>query len=414
MKERGFTLVEIAIVLLVSSFIFLMVMKAYWLYAQNRAQDRTEISMDRIEAGLMNFYRIHSRYPCPARLDLPATDPQYGLEPANCTDPTFDPAASLGLSNPVTGARDTDGDAINENILIGAVPFRTIEPCIDNPAGPACYKLPLEEAYTYDGWNHKVVYVVSQTLTNAGTFDANRGVISVEDEHRQSVVLPPGSALYALISHGPNGRGAFSENGGLPIQDDCVGYIDKITSLYTMFPPTASGWDEKQNCDHNNEIILSGLVNNTDNNYYDDIVRFISGEKEDPWRTLSVAGDVREMRNNNKGFVGVGDFDPMNKPQAAFHVQGDLQAAEVFSDDLCDTSGTTCFKADFLGGPQTKDMGPGYQNTCAFNQQAITNLENNQVRCDDVYKGGIVAKMCGPTEVMIGYSNKTGVICAPL
>ena len=82
-------------------------------------------------------------------------------------------------------------------------------------------------------------------------------------------------------------------------------------------------------------------------------------------------------------------------------------------------------RPEFLGGdPVTTADGLDFQNTCDNPDQAIVKISNNTVTCGPVFTGALIAGECAkddPTtvgineyEVMVGYSNQTGIVCQRL
>jgi hypothetical protein len=63
-----------------------------------------------------------------------------------------------------------------------------------------------------DGWNHRYTYAVTVPLTNASTFDNDEGAITIRDINDNTVIN--GTAHYVLLSHGEDGKGAYSTGGG--------------------------------------------------------------------------------------------------------------------------------------------------------------------------------------------------------
>lgn len=108
--QRGFTLAEIAIVLLIITILasmFLLPLGGQ-IEARQRAEARDALSD--IETALVGYAIIHGRLPCPT-LTVDLTDPMHGLEPSAsppCTTGTSDgflPWRQLGVS-----ARDPWGN----------------------------------------------------------------------------------------------------------------------------------------------------------------------------------------------------------------------------------------------------------------------------------------------------------------
>ena len=87
-KINGFTLIELSISMLVVGILIVAVLTPYTVWKQNEIRQTTENNLDLVNQALNEFLASNGRYPCPARLDLPRTDPNYGVE-SNC-DPATD------------------------------------------------------------------------------------------------------------------------------------------------------------------------------------------------------------------------------------------------------------------------------------------------------------------------------------
>lgn len=153
--NKGFTLIELSIVLMISGLMAAAGFSAYSAYIKDRkahdAYDRQKV----LAASISNYVTKKSRLPCPADPLLPFTDPNAGRElpdipPASlCTnlklaaDGTcvrFDgTAAPAGMGICKTSGRDTavDPDALPDPILIGAVPYVSIKEGVGLASGAA-------------------------------------------------------------------------------------------------------------------------------------------------------------------------------------------------------------------------------------------------------------------------------------
>ncbi len=145
----------------------------------------TNKKMAAIENALMAFRVANNRIPCPADLTIVEGAANYGVEaaiPGTCSGGT--PAANF-----------TSGTAAE-----GAVPTAT---------------LGLSADFMYDGWGNRFRYAVDTAMTAAGIFSttplgANCGPLTVSDVNGNARST---KAMYAIVSHGANGHGAYTKNG---------------------------------------------------------------------------------------------------------------------------------------------------------------------------------------------------------
>ena len=77
---RGYSLLELAVVIGVAGVLLGSFINAYNLYITHKIRETSQLNADLITSALSNFLVQKGRYPCPARMDLPRTDPNYGVE----------------------------------------------------------------------------------------------------------------------------------------------------------------------------------------------------------------------------------------------------------------------------------------------------------------------------------------------
>ncbi|MDX2074127.1 MAG: prepilin-type N-terminal cleavage/methylation domain-containing protein [Alphaproteobacteria bacterium] len=235
--RRGFTLVEMSVVLVVIAIIAGMGISAGIDALESTRRVATESKLDVIEKALLNFREQYGRLPCPGSATLAATDTNYGVEAANlgtCTGGT--PAATYVTVGSPTG------------IPSGAVPVRT---------------LGLPNEFMVDGWGGKFHYEVAPAMTADGAFSVTQPgdacPITVVDHSGANMPL---SSVYALVSYGKNGIGAYGK-GGAQQTGGTAGAAEQTNIRTTTNTPTIRV--------KNGASGARGTAG-----YYDDIVRFKS------------------------------------------------------------------------------------------------------------------------------------------
>ena len=384
-SQSGFTVIELAIVLIIFGMFTSTLALAYTLYIGSQAKDNTIEAISETELAILEFQLDMRRYPCPANINLGPNDPNFGLEDCALAAP------------PPVGGRDVDEDGNPELVMIGGIPFRTLVQTVGADQGGSYV-----EKYGFDGWNRKITYAVTQNLTNTETYDVSNGAIEIMDEMRISMLDEPGTAHFVLISHGRNGKGGYSRNGNRV--DNCAVGLQRQQDIDAgIFVPP----DETTNCQFTDATFLDGLRNDTDRDYNDDIVKGSISLAPDIWvfgedGVIDEAGNLqRQIFNTNDGNVGIG----IDTPQQSVHVSGDIQAFEVHAQSLCDAFGTDCMNPEALGG-ELEDMQcpPGH---------VIQSIEQNRVNCVNPFAaniGGNCSDM-GPDFYLVGYSSTNGIIC---
>ncbi len=429
-KTSGFTLVEFAIVMVLSGLALVAIMQAYKIYL---ADNMTRQVYDRqaiINTSLSGYFSERGRYPCPADPTLPLSDPNAGIEgvpganpnrcvnlvntlggPGNCTGP-----GNTGICW-VAGARVTPGPGVgNTNpdpVFIGAIPYRTLKTGMErdicynkatglsvtcNPADPTQYN-PTDSSFkevalgdVLDSWGYQMTYAVTGSQVSTNSFNSNYGAIDVVTETGISLLKPAGSAHYVVIAHGENHIGAYDQLGR------------------QLFPCTGTGQD-LNNCDLDG-VYVSGLRAMAQGaNYFDDIVAYRAYTLSELWKfaenTTGGGGTIIVMYNANPGNVGVGT----NTPERKLHVAGEMRAAKTRSVQICDETLTTnCFTPALLGGAGMACPAPAPGTFAAAQRIRFSNIE-----CTNIPKFILPAgqECADPAEFVVGFSAGA-LVCAPL
>ena len=224
---RGYSLIELSVAMVIVGILVAGAVSAYDIYLQQKKVTLTRDNQITIKDALDEFLAANGRYPCPAPIDAPSGDANMGNEV--CTAPTI---------TVVTGLRDVDGLPGNDPVLIGTVPTRTLN---------------LSDQVMRDGYNRRMTYAVSATLTDDALFNNDNGVIAIEDADGNSAITPADAGHYIITSHGPDGLGAYSAEGAL-------------------YEACAGGTKDTENCDYTDAVFISTLQRSTATNatHYDD------------------------------------------------------------------------------------------------------------------------------------------------
>lgn len=261
----GFTLVEIAIVLVIMALLVAIVAPIAVGQIEMTRRNTTKTRMDIIDKAIVLFVQRNQRMPCPADGTLDNSSPTYGLE-------------NLSIAGP------TAGDC-NGNQQTGIVPFRSLVLGDDdaNDGGNLRFtfrigrKLAQPNALNMTSCDPVGIATVTApgicrpgcTSTNAlsctsiNSFLTGYG-LSVSDAASGAVITDGATAFgtaYVLISHGANQGGAFTPAGVLTVANP------------------ASGTNETFN--HNNQVLRApplfyseGSENNSATPaHFDDVVR---------------------------------------------------------------------------------------------------------------------------------------------
>ncbi len=263
-RTNGYTLLEMSIVMIVVGIVMASAASAYNIYLKNKAQVDTASNINTVMSAVSNYFIQNGKYPCPARLDLPRTDPNYGMPTACTTDPAI---LAMNPGDYLNGLYMEERDSTipilvppKPVVLRGAVPFRVL----NQP-----------EYVTEDGYHTRLEYVVTQILTDPATYHKDHGGISVIDEQNRSVVKDPDSIHFIVLSHGPDKEGAWSNNGASIL-------------------PCGSGMDA-ENCNtstpNKQAVYRTAQTSSVSGaNHFDDFVKYFSAVETPFWTVADAAG----------------------------------------------------------------------------------------------------------------------------
>ena len=275
-SQKGFTVIEMSVVMIISGLITLAIFSAYHQYYEQMKIEKADRAVLAAKNALIQIVP----YPCPARAGLTLNDPMYGV--ADCTI-----------------APDANG------LLHGVLP--NVSTVGANTVNLSDYKDDFDSVQTnyLDSWGRQLSYTVTESLSNAappGTFDANNGAIQIHTEFGDIV---ENRAHFVVHTSGQN--------------SGC--------------PETGT---ERENCDNDNVFVDSLQYNTDDDMHYDDHLAFFTRNSASLWTPqLSSSGIVNNnVVASNTGNVGIGT----NSPKEKVEVVGNLNATtSVKANKICDT-----------------------------------------------------------------------------
>lgn len=284
----GFTILEMAVVLMVIALITGMGIYAGLGALDSARNMQTENKMRLIQNAMMDFRIKYNRLPCPSDFLLAKDNDNYGIEAANpgtCTGGA--PAANFAANL----------------VAEGAVPVRT---------------LGLPDEYMLDGWGRYIAYQTNIYMTGNDAF-------LIVASHERTDVLCGGpfvinagngargsspfggtaGAVYALISYGQNGHGAYTVGG-------------------QVMSSGSTNAQEQVNC-HCNNAAAKAAIPNPPNLYqteqtqnpanatdtYDDIVHFKMRwqmQNETDYNAERVLAQLATGQNNYGGGAALGVY----------------------------------------------------------------------------------------------------------
>ena len=317
-RTAGYTLVELSIVLVVAGVIVATAAEAYRIYLKDQQWSTTVNNSELAVNALDGFLARYGRYPCPARLDAVRTDADYGMEgDCSATGATV-PVGTCASGVCVEETQRTDLGTPAPRIRRGALPFRILN---------------IPEQKAIDGYNTRLQYVVTESLTQTTSYNNAQGGISIIDERPQSVIAVPDSAHFVVFSTGADRAGAYSKQGQL-VNPCNTGTLDAencntdATNLKAIYRLARQG-------------AAAGAA------HFDDILRFYSSVNTPLWRTTDQNGlDISTM--DSADAVGIG----MNPGTGnKLEINGQVKSTDrINTGMICDPLGADCFTVEKIAG----------------------------------------------------------------
>lgn len=369
--QDGFSLVELAIIMIIMGLLTAPFLQQYNVYKEQQKRDETSLSFSQSHEGLSNFYSTmidtdsdgiedtyNNYYPCPSDPAIAFGETGHGVSVDKCW------TIGNGDCSPDGGMCHYGG------AFIGGIPYVTLS-------------LPYTE--TIDGYKNPIKYVVSDTLVNPATAsDENRqGSITWEDDTGGPTRTQNTNALYGFISPGANRKGAFD--------------------LYGNFTPCSAGTDDVQNCNNNGTFLRKRMTLASGAGYFDDIVEFVTSGPTSLWQMSEQ--NPGGIYNTNPGPVGIGTNNPNSgkDKEIKLHVAGDVQAQNVRAGEYCDQQGH-CMPTSIIAGEGI---------TCADKGMYLVGIADKGPLCAPVSIENVEPRICPDGELVSGIVGGR-IECTPI
>ena len=356
MDDRGFTLIEVSIILVIGSLLLMGFINILTLSNKIRQNEEYFGSVRAISEAIESYALNNGAYPVPAAINLSSDDVNYGIPidqqvlPLTQTLPdrlAGECDAGAAAVNGVfcrPGARDLDSNGIGEDddetILIGSLPTTL---------------LGLNSDESLDKHSARYTYAISRGLTNPATFSNENGVLRVlSDETGGDALTTARDVHYVIVSHGQNLSGARLGSGTLS------GTLCDNT-LLTNQPM------EFENCD--NDAIFTVLTTGNDTTgtqnlfvmeaiqegggeYFDDALAFTEDINGETWtlRGTDSVNMTSGLEGTTKIIFGATNYansvNGIRSPQV--WVNGDARADQALTKRICDETQDNCFRVEDL------------------------------------------------------------------
>lgn len=393
-QMRGFSLLDVAIVIGIVGLIVSGFLASYKLYQTIRANAVTEENFQTVQMALGAYKAINARYPVPMGYGLSEADDEYGLSSTNTGSCSGTPPKGRVCSSTDSG----------QTILIGLIPFA---------------ELNIAPAAARDGYGRLFTYAISERQTQAGGNDpAFRDIcVRSQDIHNDGSVQEVDCSTPAdqnprvevvLISHGRDGVGAWLPSG----------------SLYKACGPEPGDGGiepaQKKNCDYDHVFVRASRTNK-DNAAHavdpvlrqpiilradgagknDDIIKTEIREDTNYWNQLTANTNAR-ISNVNAYKVGIGT----NTPEAPLHVDGNVRADSILAEEMC-ADATTCLTVGAIADDLTQmECSDSAGNPTGM----VKEISNNEVTCRYV----VEPADCAAHQYVNGFDADGQPICADM
>lgn len=185
----GFTLIELSVVIVIISLITTAGLAIGTSMVEHAAYSDTQKRMELLANTLKDYYVVNGRLPCVASLSTPLGNSSFGVE-LGATGTTCNEGLAAAAG---TERIDVGGGVM---VRVGMLPVRT---------------LGLTDVAAADEYGNRIVYAVTERLTDASDFGAATGAITVQDASDNSIVT---DAAYFIASQGDDHKGAYLYNTG--------------------------------------------------------------------------------------------------------------------------------------------------------------------------------------------------------
>lgn len=264
-RSQGFTLIEIAVVLIIITLISGGLISFFNIQLTNQRITSTKANEAAIKIALTNFIVQNNRLPCPAIPNLAPGTAGYGREA------TATASACTGLTP-------------NGVVVTGIVPWISLG--ISSDAASDGY---------YNRFTYQVVLAATSTSLTSQTVTAISGAISLHSSGPGVLGAPPTGnqindcgnnsckPVAILVSHGRNGYGAFSDQG-----------IQQTAAI---------GPDEQENTNGDSLFVVKDFSDSPTNPFDDIVLALTPNDLLTPLIQGGVLKDLRAVLNDDFGAI---------------------------------------------------------------------------------------------------------------
>jgi len=232
-KKRGFSLIEMSIIITILAGMLISMLE--WITPPNISNMNKAIAtkekMEDIATAIETFYTFQGRLPCPSQtadntetldLEYPPIGSFDGTYGQDCADTTGTvPIASLGLSP------THDIDEWNNKFTYHVSP-------------PLCGSDTIVTTENHEETPEDIILQSTRIGCNEFSYINNEGTLTVNRIEGTDNITLTNVAAFVLVSHGPNGSGAFLRSGTqLPVNENNLNELENADNdeIYIITVP---------------------------------------------------------------------------------------------------------------------------------------------------------------------------------
>ncbi len=382
-SESGFSLIEVAIALMVIGILMASAIQTYRIYSIQRQENDTKNHISVVQAALSKYLEKYGKLPRPADRNIPIGTILSGKEAAIPT--------TLCTVSTATSCLATGG-----TVYVGDVPFST---------------LGIHYKNTLDPFGGKLTYAVTATLTDPTTFSDNGGGIRVLADNGTDIFAgTTPKAQFFVFSAGPDNQGTYSSSGVMIAACGAAGTNGTDTENCNGDLIFRSNYDTNPaNLDTFHKYVRY-FANGANN--FDDLTGYQNTVSSGLW---SMAPNMGSLINTNTGLnVLIGDQPPTipgtscpggillnpygcyEPPLARMDVRGVVNATELRTKRICYATG---------GCPETFTLLPAGTLTPSHYVETPSTTGTFNATKNGTNGDGI---LCASNKALRGFSGSTG------
>lgn len=327
-SENGFSLIELAIWLVIIGIFTAAAIQIHQLYLRHNVITHNEGKLRTIDEAILHFIQNNASYPYPADLTTTEADTDAGKEVTGAIPDCSGWPTPEGVCSTATIAYPDPTDlsiTVADKVVFGGVPYEA---------------LGLTPDYAYDYWGNKLLYAVTESrATDYPTGNSGITVQGFDSTNTLSNITDPtteaGLADMVIVSHGNNAAGAYNAQ-GTPSFNACL----------------FGGAVEGENCDFDDVFVAreregagfggGSVSDKNDATYYDDFLLYRLVVDMEWWAQNMVNNGYT---SNMSEVIGIGT----SLPTVRLDVEGDIGVNDdLVSPQVCDETTFNCITPELL------------------------------------------------------------------